>query len=295
MNDPSLTPIFNKPTVRGLLLWGLLFSIVLGFGLGLAQGFIGGSLEDPLWIMGIYIVLFTLLSLWLLQRFKQEGIQVRFIVGQRPERIRWWTIAGLILAALAFSLSSFLVAAAILSYQFPEFVEVLLQQLEAEATPKTANLLAYQVVSTIALLIVAPMTEEWIFRGFILQRWGVKWNLPLALLVSSIVFGLLHSNPIGLTVFGLVMGLLYIKTRSLLIPIAGHALNNLAALGMTFLPKDPNATTLSALRESLPAGIILLVLSAPWLVWFIAKNFPRRDAKIPYVLNAEKEGLGVRG
>lgn len=287
--NASVDLVFARPKVRQLLLWGFLLSVVLGFGLGILQGVWGGNLEDPIWVLVIYILIFTVLSLWIWQQFQREGIQPKFVIGQLPDRPRWLAISGLILAALGFSLSSFLIAAAVLSYQFPLFVEQILRQVDAEATPRTANLLLYQVVSAIATIVVAPIAEEWIFRGFVLQRWGVKWNLPLALILSSVWFGLLHLNPIGLTIFGLIMGLLYLKTRSLLIPIAGHALNNLVATSMMFLPKDPKATSIATLRESLPIAIFLMVLSAPWLIWYIAKNFPRRDAKIPYVINAQED------
>lgn len=286
MNDALNPPIFTRPRVRSLALWGILFSTLLGFGLGLLQGVVGVRFDDPIWVMVIYMTLFTLLSLWLWQRLKKAGVELRFVIGQLPERPRWPQIAGLILAGLVFSLSSFLFVAALLSFWSPRFVELILKQVEADATPQTANLVLYQIISAIATIIVAPIAEEFIFRGFILQRWGVKWNLPLALILSSVVFGLLHLNVVGLTVFGLVMGLLYIKTRCLLIPIAGHALNNLVATGMMFLPKDPTAASIATLRESLPAAIFLLVISAPWLVWFITKNFPRRDAQIPYLINA---------
>jgi hypothetical protein len=289
MNSSSVDLVFTRPKVRQLILWGFLLSVVLGFGLGIVQAIWGGNLEDPIWVFVVYISTSTALSVWVWQQFRREGIQLRLVMGRWPERPRWLAIAGLILAALGFSVSSFLIAAAVLSYQFPLFVEQILRQIDAEATPRTANLLFYQVVSAITTIVVAPITEEWIFRGFILQRWGVKWNLPLALIVSSVWFGLLHLNPIGLTIFGLIMGLLYIKTRSLLIPIAGHALNNLVATGMMFLPKDANATSIATLRESLPIAIFLMVISAPWLVWYIAKNFPRRDAPIPYIINAQED------
>jgi membrane protease YdiL (CAAX protease family) len=271
-----------------LVLIGFACSVLLGFGLGLLTGVLRTNLDEPIWVMVIYIALFGLLCLWLLRRYQQEGIDWRFVWGQRPERPRWFVLGGLILAALVFSLSSFVVVAGVLSYRSPLFVEGVLQQVNAEANPHTQHVLLYQMLTAIATIIVAPITEEFIFRGFILQRWAVKWNLPLALILSSMVFGLLHLNPIGLSVFGLLMGVLYIKTRSLLVPITGHMLNNIIATGMTYLPQDPNPTDVSTLRESLPAAIILLVFSAPWLVWFMAKNFPRRDAPIPYVINAQK-------
>lgn len=278
---------FTRPKVRTLVVYFVFLILLLVFVLVGLQFSIQTNLADPLWVMGLYIVAFIGLSLWLRGTLQQQGIQMVWLVGQRPEHPQWPMLGGLVVAALVFSLSSFIVSAGALSWVAPEFVEALLQEVAADANPQTANIVLYRVITAIATIIVAPLTEEFIFRGFILQRWGVKWNVPLGLLLSSLLFGLMHPNPIGLTMFGLLMGTLYLKTRSLVIPIAAHAVNNVLATGLMLLPQDPNPTDLTALRSSMPIGILLMTVSAPWLVWFIAKHFPRRDAQIPYVINAQ--------
>jgi hypothetical protein len=153
--------------------------------------------------------------------------------------------------------------------------------------PQTVVPWLYNGLNLVATLVVAPITEELLFRGFILQRWAVKWNLPLALILSSVLFGLMHPNPVGLTVFGLLMGVLYIKTRSLLVAIACHALNNGLAVILEMLPKIDQAEliTLAQLQSGLGASVLMVAISAPFLFRFITKNFPRRDAPIPYLVN----------
>lgn len=284
---PPLPP-FSQPKVRSLVAIFLVFTILLAIALAGLQAVTGLDLEDPLWVMLLYIVLFVGLSLWLRQSLQRYGVHLPWLIGTLPDRPRWLALAGLVLATLVFSLSSFVVSATLIAGVAPEFVENLLREIAAEANPRTVNPLLYQVVSAIATIIVAPITEEFLFRGFILQRWAVKWNLPLAVMLSSVLFGFMHLNPVGLTMFGLVMATLYIKTRSLLIPIAAHALNNLLATLMTYLPQETTPTTLDTLRNFLPVGMLLLAVSAPILVIFISKSWPRRDAAIPYVINAEK-------
>lgn len=279
--------VFDRPKVRYLILWGFAFSFAIGIGIGLVAG--GSDLDDPIWVSIIYMALFGLLSLWLLQRFKQENIELRFVLGKLPENPRWRTLGGLTIAALIFSLASFMVVFAALSYPFSDFVELVLQEINAEANPQTANPFLHNLLYVISSVLVAPIAEELMFRGFILQRWAVKWNVPVALIVSSVLFGLLHSNPVGLTMFGLIVGLLYLKTRSLLIPIVVHAFNNLLAAGVMLLPRNPNAQlTLTELRSSAGIGILLILVSAPWLIRFVVKNFPSRHAEIPYRLNARE-------
>lgn len=82
-------------------------------------------------------------------------------------------------------------------------------------------------------VICAPILEEIIFRGIIQKGMinnGVK---PAnAIFISAVVFGLVHGNPwqfVGAVLLGSVLGLVYYKTKSLLMPILLHAFNNLTS------------------------------------------------------------------
>ena len=85
----------------------------------------------------------------------------------------------------------------------------------------------------ISVVVVAPIVEEFLFRGFlysqlrksILKDWG-------AIIVSSLVWTAVHFQyEIGilffLFLFGLFLGYFRIKYDSLFIPVILHALNNL--------------------------------------------------------------------
>ena len=94
--------------------------------------------------------------------------------------------------------------------------------------------------ATLILLavVMAPIFEEIIFRGIIqkgLINKGVKpWK---AILIAAIVFGLVHGNPwqfVGAVLLGSVLGLVYYKTKSLLLPILLHAFNNLCSAMLIF-------------------------------------------------------------
>jgi membrane protease YdiL (CAAX protease family) len=92
------------------------------------------------------------------------------------------------------------------------------------------------VAVVVLICVVAPLAEEFLFRGFIfgsLRRWGF-WP---AAIITGVVFGAIHigSAPIGFVVplgfFGFGLCLLYERTGSLYPCIALHALNNSIALG----------------------------------------------------------------
>lgn len=82
----------------------------------------------------------------------------------------------------------------------------------------------------ITIVIVGPIAEEVCFRRGILSSLYTNTSTKrYALLISSIVFGLIHFNPaqvIGASILGLFFGWLYLHTRSLLYPILCHIFNN---------------------------------------------------------------------
>ncbi len=87
-------------------------------------------------------------------------------------------------------------------------------------------------------VIIAPMAEEFIFRGVLfssIQKLG--WP-KCAWIVSSLLFALIHNNaPIFLPLFAFALALtwLYQKTGGLLAPMLAHSLFNATNLGLLFL------------------------------------------------------------
>ena len=87
--------------------------------------------------------------------------------------------------------------------------------------------------SLLAVVIVAPLTEELLFRGVILRGLLLHYSAPKAIIASSLMFSLVHLNPwqaIGALALGVLFGWWYVRTRSLTLCIFGHAFNNLVAV-----------------------------------------------------------------
>lgn len=81
----------------------------------------------------------------------------------------------------------------------------------------------------IALAVFTPIIEEIVFRGGILQALKTKYNVFIAVLVSSILFLLVHLVPVimpALLVAGLSLGYLYHKYDSIYPPILLHMFIN---------------------------------------------------------------------
>lgn len=130
---------------------------------------------------------------------------------------------------------------------------------------------------TVFLLVsfFAPIIEEIIFRGIIqkgLINKGVKPQT--AIVVSALVFGLVHFNPwqfIGAFLLGLVLGVVYFRTKSLLMPMLLHFFNNtIAAILMKFYDTESFSELLN-----IPNYIILLagiLIFAVFYYLFMYKN-----------------------
>ena len=84
-----------------------------------------------------------------------------------------------------------------------------------------------------ALTVLTPLSEEMLFRGFVLR--GLLRNIAPgpAVVATAVVFSALHLDPgtvIPIFFTGLALGWVYVKTRSLWPCIAAHAGQNLLAL-----------------------------------------------------------------
>lgn len=121
----------------------------------------------------------------------------------------------------------------------------------------------------------APIIEEIIFRG-IIQKGMINNGIKPrnAILVSALIFGIVHFNPwqfIGAFLLGIVLGVVYFKTKSLLMSIFLHFFNNtIAAIMMKFCDTDSFAEFLH-----LPNYLILfigIVIFAVFYYLFMYKN-----------------------
>lgn len=87
-----------------------------------------------------------------------------------------------------------------------------------------------QILISIFVYILVAFTEEILFRGYVLRNLMYSLNRHIALIISAILFSLMHGlNPnidlIGfsnLFIAGILLGITYIHTKNLWFPIALH-------------------------------------------------------------------------
>jgi membrane protease YdiL (CAAX protease family) len=140
--------------------------------------------------------------------------------------------------------------------------------------------------SLFTLVIVAPLTEELLFRGVILHGFLSRYTVTKSIVWSAILFGLIHLNPWQLTSgigLGLLLGWWLVRTSSLLPCLAGHALLNSIPLTNPLLPFHiPGFNTeapVSSIVEFQPLWFDLLGLALLAAgLWFFA-NLSRSECR----------------
>ena len=147
----------------------------------------------------------------------------------------------------------------------------------AEEIPKTA--LIVFVLHFINICILAPLWEELFFRGILLRRFTIKWSPQKSIIVSSILFGLIHLNPLTIVfafALGCVLGYAYLKTKSIVVPIVLHSFSNFLAFIQYCIA---NQSTTAGLPETESVRMELYISGGLFIVFFLAaiiiliKNF----------------------
>lgn len=94
----------------------------------------------------------------------------------------------------------------------------------------------------LAIAVGAPLGEEVMFRwgimGHMLRR---NCSAPIAIVVSAVLFGLLHMNPAQVFfagAMGIMLGILYWRSGNIIWPIILHILNNSVACLQVWLLGD---------------------------------------------------------
>lgn len=166
------------------------------------------------------------------------------------------------------------------------------------------------VWALLSTVVLAPLFEELLCRGFVLESLKARYGVIMAWLASSIFFAVIHLHPvmvINALVLGMLLGYIYLRGESLLGPLLLHAFNNLLALVMmwTSMPDDilqGKSLAEVSLSELIPstAGYLvvyvvalIIVVSSSLYVWRDLARIRREQRKkcAGKVINSEQDAL----
>ena len=265
---------FDKLKGRYILLIFLIYIIFNGL-IAHFFSFIG---MDKIGDVSKFILDITLVVLlfWILIRYR---IKIRNLFGRIPVPTIWPKVFGLLILLGFFSVS----VGVFQEYLFPSIHPGSEEFYGLYNFSDPVSL----IINNMSIVILVPLIEELIFRSVLIHRWSRKWSTRTAVILSAIIFGVGHLDPIGAFTFGIVASLLYIKTKSLWVPLAAHAFNNfIVSLIVIYVATayTPEASVAITSTDLLISGIIILITLPP-LIYFIRRNWPTKYEKLPYYMN----------
>ncbi len=101
--------------------------------------------------------------------------------------------------------------------------------------------------------IFAPCVEEIVFRGAILGKLlSLKFNKWYAILISALVFAIIHGNfaqGVNAMIMGLLLGWMYARTLSILPSLLVHCTNNtIAFMSIKIYSDNPDVTLMEIFK-----------------------------------------------
>lgn len=266
-------PLETINTITGMATWSGAIMVSCGFALFVAL------IALKKWVPIIVILLFFFLQ-------TTVSIPLFFVTKFKPE----WNITalgmGLLLANLMMialvhamkfynakrtfrnNLSPLLTAIAVVAAILGAFGGNIAN--EALALPNLMEQaftdMSKNIISILAIAIIGPIAEEIVFRGAICRSL-LKKGVPtgLTILISAMVFGLIHVNPAQVPfafIMGLALGYIYCRTGSLVATIITHILNNsISVIFMAIYGEEANNTTFADMLGSQTTAWILMGVS----------------------------------
>lgn len=198
-----------------------------------------------------------------------------------------WKKLRIVLPLMLISLGATWLVYVPLSYLFPRFVtDFIITDSPAMFVP---GRMLNNIGVALLVVVVAPVVEEILFRGFLLHRWAYKWGTHRAILATSLAFGILHADVLGHTVFGVVMCLLYVSSGTLRLPIAAHMLNNALAtvVAASALSQKQKTYSLAEFQSNWWVGVICLIAGLALMGYLTRGSWDLRTWSLPRVPSME--------
>ena len=186
------TPFERRIRARTLVVYAILAYIATVISLIILKNFLPAwftSKPSPLQEVLSGFLLYVFFLLLTFRMLSRSGLSYRRLLGVFPGwgklvRYSLWAVPLVIFSVAAVYLLFFP-----LSFLFPSLVKLWLIDFYPTLIWTSgekyvlANLLYFLVI-----VIIAPILEEFFFRGILLTRWTVKWSVISAVILSSVAF-----------------------------------------------------------------------------------------------------------
>lgn len=234
--------------------------------------------------------LFTFYTLYLIPillyiyALKKKGLSVTAIFRQpNPDYKLLWIVVPMLALTIGIVWSTLLFLNVMDTALAESYLEWLISY---EALTITSDTIVIQyILIFVVISVLAPVIEEVVFRGILVERFGLKYGYSRAVIISSLIFGILHADIIGAFIFGVILCVIYLQTKSLMMPVLIHALNNGSATLVIFF-EDETASemweTLTPYIDYAWVGILIFVAAVVWCYQYLKKNWDIVNKSRPF-------------
>ncbi|WP_099189434.1 CPBP family intramembrane glutamic endopeptidase [Tepidibacter mesophilus] len=156
---------------------------------------------------------------------------------------------------------------------FDNSIGIIVQQLPLNESIEEAfnELFKHPFIAIMSVCIVAPIYEEIIYRGVILKGLSIKYNDKISIVVSALLFAIMHMNiqqAINAFFLGIILGYLYLKTKSIYISIFAHFINNgvgiiVSSILTEFIKLSNNILVVQSI-----VTIVGIIFTCKIIIWF---------------------------
>ena len=130
----------------------------------------------------------TLFIIILLYKFRVNKDKLLLMIKDYLEKINIKEIFGVVATQICLSMGISLLLIGIVYFLFPDILNKLL----SESSVAEASSYGGLFIAMIITVIGAPLMEELLFRAIIFKRISKKFNIYIGMIISSLIFGLLH-------------------------------------------------------------------------------------------------------
>ena len=160
--------------------------------------------------------------------------------------------------------------------------------------PQSPQLLEPSLTSFLLCLFVIAVLpailEEMLFRGCVLRSLR-SFGDGFAILISAVLFGLMHGNirqiPFA-TIVGLILGWMYVVTNSLVLPIVVHFINNALSVVMQYTAFYISETDATFFQASVIYWLVIVGVFFAVLLFIFKRPQLRLERQITALRFGEK-------
>jgi membrane protease YdiL (CAAX protease family) len=217
-------------------------------------------------------------------RYRKKGMSLRSAAGFAPGEMEWTDVARMLAAGVGCGAA---MAALLNLIPFPvRWIE----------SYDAASLAAFEgegrIVAVLMSVFFMPVSEELVFRGFLLRTLLKGFSPKVSVLAVSLVFGLMHGHPLWMAyafLFGLLLSWLTLRTENLTAAMLLHMGVNVSSLPGIFLRESEGYARIAGNPILL---LVFLILGSGLAVWTL--ELGRREGGKEFLKGLVKRENGER-